>query len=167
MKLIIGDGQKLLMHEINNSNPFPFVNNERTKKMGDLKTIDGTSMAEVEEKRSKFIANAFYVRSVKEAEEILIKIKKKYYDARHNCYAYIIKEDTVVKKSSDDGEPSRYCRSSYFKCTRKKQFMQCASCCYKIFWRNIARSRWISEGIYSISSKSNRSSKDSTRGRRL
>ena len=78
MKLIIGDGQKLLMHEINNSNPFPFVNNERTKKMGDLKTIDGTSMAEVEEKRSKFIANAFYVTSVKEAEEILAKIKKSF-----------------------------------------------------------------------------------------
>ena len=88
--------------------------------MGDLRTIDETSMAEVEETRSKFIANAFYVTSVKEAEEILAKIKKKYHDARHNCYAYIIKEDVIVKISSDDGEPSRYCRGSYFKCIRKK-----------------------------------------------
>ena len=88
--------------------------------MEKLKTIENNAMVEVEEKRSKFIANAFYVTSVKEAEEILAKIKKKYHDARHNCYAYIIKEDVIVKKSSDDGEPSRYCRGSYFKCIRKK-----------------------------------------------
>lgn len=88
--------------------------------MNYFKTIDGVSVAEIEEKRSKFIANAFYVSNVKEAEEFLGKIKKKYHDARHNCYAYIIKEDIIVKKSSDDGEPNRYCWSSYFKRIRKK-----------------------------------------------
>ncbi len=74
--------------------------------MGKIKTIDGTAMAEVEEKRSKFIANIFHVESAKEAENVINQSKKKYHDARHNCYAYIVNEEVVTKKASDDGEPS-------------------------------------------------------------
>lgn len=74
--------------------------------MKNLKTIENNESIVVEEKKSKFIANIFKVNNVKEAEEILEKIKKKYYDARHNCYAYIIEEDGIEKKKfSDDGEP--------------------------------------------------------------
>ena len=43
---------------------------------------------------------------MEQAEKILKYYKKKYHDARHNCYAYIINENTVLKKASDDGEPS-------------------------------------------------------------
>ena len=74
--------------------------------MEKFKTIEGQVTAEVEEKKSRFIANLFYVESVEEAENCLKQIKKKYYDARHNCYAYVVKEESIIKKSSDDGEPS-------------------------------------------------------------
>ena len=74
--------------------------------MEKFKTIEGQVTAEVEEKKSRFIANLFYVESLEEAENCLKQIKKKYYDARHNCYAYVVKEESIIKKSSDDGEPS-------------------------------------------------------------
>mgnify|MGYP004617055239 FL=1 len=63
--------------------------------------------AEIVEKKSRFIATLFYVNSVEEAEEKIKIIKKRYYDAKHNCFAYIVNDDKVfIKKSSDDGEPS-------------------------------------------------------------
>ena len=74
--------------------------------MEKIRTIESNTMAVIEEKRSKFIANIFYIESAEEAEDIIKQNKKKYHDARHNCYAYIVKEDVVIKKSSDDGEPS-------------------------------------------------------------
>ena len=74
--------------------------------MEKFKTIEGQVTAEVEEKKSRFIANMFYVENVEEAETCIKQIKKKYYDARHNCYAYVVKEQNIIKKSSDDGEPS-------------------------------------------------------------
>ena len=71
------------------------------------KTIKNEVSAEITEKKSKFIANIFHISSVEEAEEILTKTRKKYNDARHNCFAYrILKDGEVVYKSSDDGEPS-------------------------------------------------------------
>ncbi|MCI9365196.1 MAG: YigZ family protein [Clostridia bacterium] len=72
-----------------------------------MKTIEGQAEAVVLEKKSKFIANIFYVESEEEAKDILNKIKKKYYDSRHNCFAYRIKEgESILQKQSDDGEPS-------------------------------------------------------------
>lgn len=63
--------------------------------------------AEVIEKKSKFIANIFYINSVTEADEIIKKVKKKYYDAKHNCIAYrVVENEKIVERSSDDGEPS-------------------------------------------------------------
>ncbi len=75
--------------------------------MIDFKVIQENVTGQIVEKKSKFIANIFYVETKAEAEEILKKIKKKYYDARHNCYAYRIAEGkTIIERSSDDGEPS-------------------------------------------------------------
>jgi uncharacterized YigZ family protein len=72
-----------------------------------LKTIKENTASEIVEKKSKFIANLLYVQSVEEAEEKINIIRKKYYDARHNCFAYsIMTNDGIVNKSSDDGEPS-------------------------------------------------------------
>lgn len=63
--------------------------------------------AEIVEKKSRFIANLFFVESSNEAEEKIKEIKKKYHDAKHNCFAYIIFENNQMqKKFSDDGEPS-------------------------------------------------------------
>lgn len=70
-------------------------------------TIKDNVQTEIIEKKSKFIANLFYIESIKEAEEIINKIKKKYFDARHNCIAYrVIEKNRLIEKSSDDGEPS-------------------------------------------------------------
>ena len=66
---------------------------------------DGNS--EIVVTKSRFIGFLGTASSVAEAEEIVTRIRKKYNDARHNCYAYIIMEgDRIVSKSSDDGEPS-------------------------------------------------------------
>lgn len=70
-------------------------------------TIENNTDAIVTEKKSKFIANLIYVQNKKEAEEKIKKIKKKYFDARHNCSAYrVIEDGAIYEKSSDDGEPS-------------------------------------------------------------
>ena len=72
-----------------------------------FKTISENVTAEIVEKKSKFIANTFYVESTEEAENIIKEIKKKYFDARHNCFAYsIFTKEGIVNRFSDDGEPS-------------------------------------------------------------
>ena len=58
------------------------------------------------EKKSKFICHLYSVKTVDEITEIIKNEKKKYYDARHHCYAYILGEDGSDIKCSDDGEPS-------------------------------------------------------------
>ena len=58
------------------------------------------------DKGSKFIAQAFPVSSETEAKEGIEDIKKKFHDARHHCYAYMIGPDKSCFRSNDDGEPS-------------------------------------------------------------
>lgn len=70
-----------------------------------MKVIIEPTTAEIVEKKSRFIANVFYVASLEEAEEKLTQIKKKYYDAKHNCFAYVLGVNAETVKSSDDGEP--------------------------------------------------------------
>lgn len=55
-----------------------------------FKTIGKNKKAEIVEKKSRFIANVFYIESAKQAEEYIKNIKKEYNDAKHNCFAYII-----------------------------------------------------------------------------
>ncbi len=70
-------------------------------------TIKQSVSAQIIEKKSKFIAEIYYVQSVEEAERIIEETKKRFYDARHHCYAYIVNDKKVaVQRSSDDGEPS-------------------------------------------------------------
>lgn len=73
-----------------------------------FKAIKQNATAEIVEKKSKFIGNVFYVESIEEAEEKIKEIKKKYNDARHNCFAYAIEagNDGVAVKYNDDGEPA-------------------------------------------------------------
>lgn len=58
------------------------------------------------EKRSKFLAFAHHVDSVDEAMTIVKDYKRKYYDARHCCYAYVLGEEHNIFRANDDGEPS-------------------------------------------------------------
>ena len=60
---------------------------------------------EIVEKKSRFIANIFPVRTEEEALERIAEMKKKYY-ARHNCFAYVIGGNNEIERCSDDGEPS-------------------------------------------------------------
>ena len=70
-------------------------------------TIKKSVQSEIVEKKSKFIANIFFVQSVEEAENKIKETKRKYYDARHNCSCYrVIEEGKIVEKQNDDGEPS-------------------------------------------------------------
>lgn len=58
------------------------------------------------EKRSKFLAFVHHVDSVDEAMAIVKEYRKKYYDARHCCYAYVLGSDRTDFRANDDGEPS-------------------------------------------------------------
>lgn len=72
-----------------------------------FKSIEKNTTAEIVEKKSKFIANLYYIESVEEAEELIKQTNKKYFDARHNCYAFsVCTENGIVNRFSDDGEPS-------------------------------------------------------------
>lgn len=76
--------------------------------MEEYLTVSGIAEGELEEKRSRFIAHIKRVSSEEEAQEYIGALKKQYWDARHNCSAYIIGTDTLpLERSSDDGEPSR------------------------------------------------------------
>lgn len=76
--------------------------------MEKFRTIEKNLSGQLIEKKSKFIANIFHVETVDEAESTIKELKKKYHDARHNCYAYIAldEENNIIEKCSDDGEPS-------------------------------------------------------------
>ncbi len=71
-------------------------------------TIKEKTTSQIVEKKSKFIANVFYIETEEQAENIIKQTRKKYYDARHNCYAYIVfdEKQRLVERCSDDGEPS-------------------------------------------------------------
>lgn len=71
------------------------------------KTVLEESESILIEKKSKFIANIFHVENEVEAKNIITKIRKKYYDAKHHVYAYRIYDGNVIEKFSDDGEPAQ------------------------------------------------------------
>ena len=58
------------------------------------------------EKRSKFLAFVHHVSSVEEIKTLLAGYRKKYYDARHVCYAYMLGPERTEFRANDDGEPS-------------------------------------------------------------
>ncbi len=72
----------------------------------EFKTIKGTSEGFYSEKRSRFLAFAHHVETVDEIKELLAQYRKKYYDARHVCYAYMLGPERDEFRANDDGEPS-------------------------------------------------------------
>ncbi|MEW9669267.1 YigZ family protein [Ammoniphilus sp. 3BR4] len=69
-------------------------------------TIQGYGETEIEINRSRFICYVERVESEEEAHSFIASIKKKHWDATHNCSAYIIGEHDQIQKADDDGEPS-------------------------------------------------------------
>ncbi len=71
-----------------------------------FKTIASTAEGQYTEKRSKFLAFAFPVSTVEQVKELVDAHAKKYYDARHVCYAYMLGHERLVFRANDNGEPS-------------------------------------------------------------
>lgn len=69
-------------------------------------TVAHESEGKLVDRKSRFLAFVLPVSSAEEAEALVKQYKKRYYDARHVCYAYILEPDGSVVKSSDNGEPS-------------------------------------------------------------
>lgn len=71
-----------------------------------LTITDTPSEGFYSEKRSKFLAFAFHVTSEEEVKQYVAEFRKKYYDARHVCWAYMLGADRTDFRANDDGEPS-------------------------------------------------------------
>ncbi len=75
----------------------------------EYKTVGRSGAGEYEEKKSRFLGEAIHIESLQEAEEAIAAIRKKHYDARHHCFAFLAGEPGTpeeIVRSSDDGEPS-------------------------------------------------------------
>ena len=73
--------------------------------MEEIRIVLEGGSGEIEEKKSRFIADIIPVHAEEEALAFIAAAKKKYWDARHNCFAYIIGERGQLKRCSGDGEP--------------------------------------------------------------
>ncbi len=92
--------------------------------MEEFITIKENVQTEIIEKKSKFIANMFYVESCEEAEKIIKDTRKKYFDAKHNCIAYrVIENEQIIERSNDDGEPSGTAGSPMLNILQKNKFV--------------------------------------------
>ncbi len=74
--------------------------------LSQYKTVYRGGEAEIIEKKSRFIATVKPVKCEEEAISFIESLKKKYWNATHNCFAYVIGEHFQVQRCSDDGEPS-------------------------------------------------------------
>ena len=76
--------------------------------MDSYKTISENRVGEgyITEKRSKFLAFAHHVENVEDVKRLVAEYRKKYYDARHVCWAYMLGHERTDFRANDDGEPS-------------------------------------------------------------
>lgn len=74
--------------------------------MDSYRTVYRGGSGEIVEKKSRFIAEVFPVETEEQAMEYLEEVKKKYWDARHHCWAFIIGKNPGTERMSDDGEPA-------------------------------------------------------------
>ena len=72
----------------------------------EYKTLKTEGEGYYTDKRSKFLAFAHHVSTVEEIKETLARYRKKYFDARHVCYAYMLGPERLEFRANDDGEPS-------------------------------------------------------------
>lgn len=89
--------------------------------MLEYKTIENSYFTEWEISKSRFLTYLKHVENEKDAQEFINSIKKKHFDARHNCSAYIIGERSEIQKSSDDGEPSGTAGSPMLEVLKKNE----------------------------------------------
>lgn len=73
--------------------------------LAEYKTVYKGGEGEITEKKSRFIATVFPAESEEEAQRFIEEMRKKYWDATHNCFAYVLGERGELQRYSDDGEP--------------------------------------------------------------
>lgn len=84
----------------------PFERDLYLKYMDEYYSLYKGAVGEIEEKKSRFIATIEPATSEEEASAFIARMKKQYWDARHNCSAFVVGDDGQLMRSSDDGEPS-------------------------------------------------------------
>lgn len=82
--------------------------------------------------KSRFICSLKKVKSEEEAQEFIKAVKKEFWDATHNCSAYLV--DDLAQRSSDDGEPSGTAGIPMLEVYVKQSYWYCCSG-YPLFWR--------------------------------
>ncbi|WHH60732.1 YigZ family protein [Petroclostridium sp. X23] len=97
----------------------------RGNQQTEYKTVNQFGTAEIVEKKSRFIASVKPVATEEEALEFIAELKSKYWDARHNVYAYII-GDNHIQRYSDDGEPSGTAGIPVLEIIKKEQLQDVA-----------------------------------------
>ncbi|MBQ3042386.1 MAG: YigZ family protein [Clostridia bacterium] len=86
--------------------------------MKEYTTIQGDNTVEIVIEKSRFIATAIHVDSVEDAQEFIASKRKKYFDATHNCYGYLIGDKA---KFSDDGEPQGTAGMPIYECIKNSK----------------------------------------------
>ena len=94
---------------------------------------------EITEKKSRFIATVKPVQSEEEAVAFINETKKKYWDARHNCSAFVIGERQELTRCSDDGEPAQTAGRPMLDVLLREKITD--GCCHALFWRCAAWNR--------------------------
>lgn len=89
--------------------------------MPNHKTISQGGEASWEIQRSRFITHTAHAENEAQAQEFIRTLKKKYFDARHNCSAYVLGADGNLQKSSDDGEPGGTAGSPILEAIKKNE----------------------------------------------
>ncbi len=83
-----------------------FTDMESGRRFEPYKIIEYGGVGEIEEKKSRFIAQTQAISTEEDAQSFIDSVRKRYWDARHHCYAYIVGEQGQIMRFSDDGEPS-------------------------------------------------------------
>lgn len=87
-------------------------------------TLKSPSEASYKEKGSKFFAHAFPVKDEEDVKQQQEALRKKYHDARHHCYAYVLTPEGTVFRANDDGEPAHSAGDPILGQIRSKELTQ-------------------------------------------
>lgn len=113
----------------------------------EYKTVYRGGEGEIVEKKSRFIATVRPVHSEEEVLAFIEEVKKKYWDARHNCFAYVIGVTNPTLRCSDDGEPAGTAGKPMLDVLTGERSSRYGGCCDQVFWRDASGNRWSGAGL--------------------
>lgn len=122
--------------------------NEKEQQVESYQTVYRGGTGEIIEKKSRFIAEVYPIESEEQAAQILEETRKKYWDARHHCWAYVLGRNPAAERMSDDGEPAGTAGKPILEAIRGRKLTDVLVIVTEIFWRNIAWNRWTGQGLY-------------------